>query len=205
MARVLVVDDEADIRDLVRLNLELDGHDVVTARDGQEGLDRMHSDHPDVVLLDVMMPGLDGWEVLGRIKGETDPAFAEIPVVMLTARAGDMDRIRGGIEGAVRYVTKPFDVDDLRAEIADALDGDPEPLKRKAAQHAALEHLARIEKGDAGDAAPQARPRLTRFESSSAPAPAIAKRPRAAPAATSTLSPKQIELLTKVGGTPTVR
>ena len=205
MATVLVVDDEADIRDLVRLNLELDGHHVLTARDGAEALDLARQHHPDVMLLDVMMPGLDGWEVLRQIKATQDREVGEIPVVMLTARAGDLDRIRGGIEGAVRYVTKPFDVDELRAEVTGALEGDPEPLKRKAAQHAALEQLARLEKGDRGEARPQARPRLTRFEAPSAPMSTPQKRPVAAPPATTTLSSKQVELLTMVGTTPTVR
>jgi CheY-like chemotaxis protein len=205
MATVLVVDDEAGIRDLVRLNLELDGHLVVTAGNGPECLAAVRRTHPDVIFLDVMMPGLDGWQVLGRLKSDEDPGLSSIPVVMLTARTGDMDRIRGGIEGAVRYITKPFSADELRAEVDEALDGSPEPVKRKAAQHAALEHLARLEKGDGAGMSAAARPRITRFESAVAAAPSPPKRPRPVSPALATLSAKQIELLKAVASTATVR
>jgi CheY-like chemotaxis protein len=83
MATVLVVDDEADIRDLVKINLEIDGHDVLVAASGPEALALVSSRTPDLIILDVMMEGLDGWEVLGRIKADALPARAQIPVLML--------------------------------------------------------------------------------------------------------------------------
>src|SRR3954470_1581283 len=165
MATVLVVDDESDIRELVRINLELDGHAVLTAPDGAKALELARQKTPDLILLDVMMPGLDGWEVLSRLKADSEVALSNIPVLMLTARSDDMDRIRGGIEGAIRYITKPFSVYDLRDAVTAALEGEPEPVKRRHAQHPPLERLARLEKGDgeeAGRGPP--RPRLTRFE-----------------------------------------
>ncbi|MGH9179321.1 MAG: response regulator transcription factor, partial [Acidimicrobiales bacterium] len=161
MARVLVVDDEADIRGLVRLSLELDGHEVQEAVDGLDALLALDTGAPDVVVLDVSMPRLDGWGVLARLKGSA--ALAAVPVVMLTALSGDMDKIRGGVEGAVRYVTKPFDPDVLRAEVRQVL-AEPEPAQRRRAAQEAMERLAVLEKGDgAGARAPAPRPRLTRL------------------------------------------
>ncbi|MDQ1397965.1 MAG: two-component system, OmpR family, alkaline phosphatase synthesis response regulator PhoP [Acidimicrobiaceae bacterium] len=208
MSTVLVVDDESDIRELVRINLELDGHRVLLAADGPDALSKVQDDTPDLILLDVMMPGLDGWEVLGQLKADPRQALSQIPVLMLTARSDDMDRIRGGIEGAIHYITKPFSVAALRGEVSKALEGDPEPVKRRQAQHAALERLARLEKGDASDDATRAaaaRPRLTRFESPTTPAPAAHSRPRPPAPGLSSLSSKQVELLSTVGSTPTVR
>lgn len=150
--RVLVVDDEEDIRYLVKVNLELDGHQVLTARDGAEALEMARQHRPDLMLLDLMMPNVDGWQVLETIKAETDVDIQHIPVLMLTAHDTTENRMRGGIEGAIRYMSKPFSPDALRREVQDALDGDPEPVKRRAAQMATLEELARAEKGQAAAA-----------------------------------------------------
>src|SRR5437016_11309498 len=106
MGRVLVVDDEPDILELVRLNLELEGHDVLLAPDGPTGLDIVRRELPDLVILDVMMPAMDGWEVLQQIKSDPDAGVSEVPVIMLTAKADDRDRVRGGIEGASRHSAK---------------------------------------------------------------------------------------------------
>jgi len=209
VASVLVVDDEEDIRELVRINLELDGHSVATAASGLEALKSLRDDLPDVVVLDVMMPDMDGWEVLSRIKADSSPEFSRVPVLMLTARTDDMDRIRGGIEGAIRYITKPFSLTDLRDEVRHALEGEPEPVKRRQAQTNALEQLARLEKGDSAAASPTAasspRPRLTKLEGApeaKAPAP----RPvRLQAEQLAGLSEKQYELLAAVAATPTVR
>src|SRR3954449_6947919 len=160
--RILVVDDEPDIRELVRMNLEIEGHDAVLVANGQSALDVLEQGGIDLVLLDVMMPGIDGWEVLRRVKAHPDASVSEVPIIMLTARADDLDQVKGGIEGAVRYITKPFSVADLRDQVLEALEGDPEPVQRRQAQHAALERLARLEKGESPDAAALARPRLTR-------------------------------------------
>src|SRR3954468_3386334 len=129
MATVLIVDDEADILELIKVNLELDGHRVLTALGGGEALVRVKEEVPDLILLDVMMPGVDGWHVLGQIKAETYIDVASVPVLMVTARAAQEDRIRGGIEGAIRYITKPFSPSELRDEVRDALDGDPQPIR----------------------------------------------------------------------------
>ena len=205
MATVLVVDDEADIRDIVRINLERDGHRVLTAAGGPEGLELLHRERPDLVILDVMMPGLDGWEVLTSIKGEAEHEISDVPVLMLTARSGDMDRIRGGIEGAIRYIQKPFSTIELREEVRVALEGDPEPVKRRQVQREALESLARLEKGEADTPGSSSgpRPRLTRLEH--APAPAEAAAPTTPAVDLGRLSPKQLELLQTVGDNDTVR
>lgn len=214
MALVLVVDDEADIRDLVRLNLELDGHDVEQAGDGAEALAAVADGlRPDLVLLDLMMPRLDGWEVLRRLKADADPDVASTPIVLLTARTGDLDRVRGGIEGALRYLTKPFDLGVLLGAVSDAIEAD-EAEARLAAQTSALQHLARLEKGeavepDAAAVSPGAgrRVRFSRLERQpDGPRPATAT---AVPAGVdldlSRLSAKQLEVLAAVGEHPTVR
>lgn len=167
MTTVLVADDEPDIRELVRLNLALDGHDVLLASNGNDAIGIAIGSRPDCVVLDVMMPGKDGWQVLEELKSFSDPAIAHIPVILLTARIRDVDRIRGGIEGAIRYLTKPFSPADLRREVDAALAGEPEPQKRRTAQARALEQLARLEDGrsDVPDQPPP-RPRLTRLQRS---------------------------------------
>jgi DNA-binding response OmpR family regulator len=205
MALVLVVDDEEDIRELVRINLELDGHTVQTASSGFEALEILADHSPDVVVLDVMMPGMDGWEVLSRIKGDPSPDRSGVPVLMLTARTDDMDRIRGGIEGAIRYITKPFSLSDLRDEVRYALEGEPEPVKRRKAQHGALEQLARLEKGDGAGESHSPRPRLTKLEGAPEAKQAPARPARLQAAQLSGLSEKQYELLSAVATTATVR
>ena len=106
MARVLVVDDEAPIRLLCRVNLEAEKMEVLEAGDGPTGLEMARKEHPDVILLDVMMPGLDGWRVAEELL--EDPATSSIPIVFLTARAELRDRARGLDLGGLDYVTKPF-------------------------------------------------------------------------------------------------
>jgi DNA-binding response OmpR family regulator len=109
--RVLVIDDEAPIRLLCRVNLEAEGMDVLEAADGTKGLDLAREEQPDVVLLDVMMPGLDGWRVAEELL--EDERTRRIPIVFLTARAEFRDRARGLDIGGVDYVTKPFNPLDL--------------------------------------------------------------------------------------------
>ena len=106
MTRVLVIDDEAPIRLLCRVNLEAEGMAVLEAADGPSGLSTARREHPDVILLDVMMPGLDGWRVAEELL--EDVATQEIPIVFLTARAEFRDRARGLDIGGVDYITKPF-------------------------------------------------------------------------------------------------
>ena len=144
MATVLAVDDEEDIRTIIKVNLEREGHRVLTADGGEQALELVRQEPPDVIVLDVMMPGTDGWEVLRQLKGQKQGS--DIPVLMLTARTTDEDRIRGGIEGAIRYLTKPFTPRALSDEVRRALEGEPEPVKRRKVQRESLTQLARLEK-----------------------------------------------------------
>jgi DNA-binding response OmpR family regulator len=111
-ARVLVIDDEPDIRTLLRTLLERAGYAVDEAADGLEGLQAFYRSSPDVVILDVAMPELDGWATLERIRDLSD-----VPVLMLTARAGELERVRGLNGGADDYVSKPFGRQELLARV----------------------------------------------------------------------------------------
>jgi DNA-binding response OmpR family regulator len=105
--KILVVDDEPGVVEIVRVNLQWEGYDVCEAFDGQEGWDKVRSEKPDLVILDVMMPQMSGLELLERIK--TAPPICDVPVIMLTVRAGDTDIIQGLEKGAVEYLIKPFE------------------------------------------------------------------------------------------------
>jgi CheY-like chemotaxis protein len=109
--RVLVVDDDDVIRQLITVNLELEGFDVIAAVDGQDALDKVKEARPDVVTLDVMMPRVDGWEAAARLRA--DPETAHVKVVLLSARAQEADIQRGERIGVDAYLTKPFDPDEL--------------------------------------------------------------------------------------------
>jgi DNA-binding response OmpR family regulator len=117
---VLVIDDEAPIRLLCRVNLEAEGMTVLEAADGPTGLEEARENTPDVVLLDVMMPGLDGWRVAEALL--QDDRTSEIPIIFLTARAEFRDRARGLDIGGVDYVTKPFNPLELAPLVRDLLD-----------------------------------------------------------------------------------
>ncbi len=127
--RVLVVDDEPDVLLLCRVNLEVEGYDVATAPDGEAGLEACRELKPDVVLLDVMMPKMDGWQVLEAIKEDDD--LAHIPVVMLTAKVQEQDQIRGWSTGAADYITKPFSPLALSQVLENVLSNDPEEEERR--------------------------------------------------------------------------
>jgi two-component system, OmpR family, phosphate regulon response regulator PhoB len=118
--KVLVVDDEAPIRLLCRVNLEAEGMSVLEAADGASGLDLARGEQPDVVLLDVMMPGLDGWRVAEELL--EDERTNGIPIIFLTARAEFRDRARGLDIGGVDYVTKPFNPLELAQLVRDLLE-----------------------------------------------------------------------------------
>ena len=130
--RVLVIDDEPPIRLLCRVNLEAEGMEVLEAGDGPSGLETARAERPDVVLLDVMMPGLDGWRVAEELLD--DDRTAAIPIVFLTARAELRDRARGLDLGGLDYVTKPFNPVELapliRELIARVEGGEREELRR---------------------------------------------------------------------------
>ncbi len=115
LGRVLVVDDDDVIRQLITVNLELEGFEVMTAVDGQDCLDKVKAAMPDVITLDIMMPRLDGWEAASRLRA--DPATAGIKVVLLSARAQEADLQRGSRIGVDAYLTKPFDPDELIATV----------------------------------------------------------------------------------------
>ncbi len=109
--KILVVDDEENIRKLVHYNLILDGYDVIMAVDGKEGLEKAIQEKPDLILLDIMMPEMDGLEVCSRLK--KNPETRDIPIFMLSAK-GQMQDLEDAFEmGADNYITKPFDVDKL--------------------------------------------------------------------------------------------
>ncbi|WP_048194807.1 response regulator [Methanococcoides methylutens] len=117
--KILIVDDEPDAVMATRRALEADGYNVIDAGDGAMAFDLLRSDIPDVILLDVMMPDMDGFEVCKRLK--EDPAYRNIPVIMLTAK-GEIDDKVGGLDiGADDYVTKPFNLKELKARIKTVL------------------------------------------------------------------------------------
>jgi DNA-binding response OmpR family regulator len=146
-AHVLVVDDERDLAELVRINLELTGFEVSTATDGAAALETIRARRPDLVLLDIMMPVLDGWGVLAVL--QADDELADLPVVMLTALAGERDVIRGHLSGAVRYLTKPFDLPSLLGTIEETLlpETDERRRMRREQLRRFLERLAELETG----------------------------------------------------------
>jgi DNA-binding response OmpR family regulator len=119
MTRVLVIDDEAPIRLLCRVNLEAEKMEVLEAADGPAGLEQARAAKPDVILLDVMMPGLDGWQVAEQLL--EDDRTRSIPIVFLTARAEFRDRARGLDLGGIDYVTKPFNPLELAPLVEDML------------------------------------------------------------------------------------
>jgi len=110
---VLVADDDAPIHRLVRTKLQADGYGVVTAVNGAEAVELVEREHPDVVVLDIMMPVMDGLEAMQRIREGSN-----VPIILLTARSGPTDKIRGLDSGADDYVTKPFNPDELAARVA---------------------------------------------------------------------------------------
>ncbi len=107
MTKIMVVDDEPDLLEVVKLILESDGYQVVTANSGQEALSIIEKEMPDLVLLDIIMPKMDGWEVFSRIKG--NPRTHDIPVIMLTAKDQRIDKLIGlHVVRVDDYITKPF-------------------------------------------------------------------------------------------------
>ncbi len=115
MKKILVVDDEDDILHFLELVLREKGYDVVTASGGHEALTKAQLERPDLVLLDIMMPQMDGWEVLKLLR--VDEETADIPVAMLSARTEAKDRVQGLQEGAIDYICKPFSLQELLGKI----------------------------------------------------------------------------------------
>ncbi len=113
--KILIVDDEKDIVDLVAYNLEKEGYEILKAFDGEKALALVRTKRPDLVVLDLMLPGIQGLEVCRRLR--RDPSTAQVPIIMLTAKGDEVDRVLGLEIGADDYVTKPFSVKELTARI----------------------------------------------------------------------------------------
>jgi len=120
MAQILVVDDEPHVVKMLDFKLKILGHEVITARDGDEALREVETKKPDLVLLDIMMPGMDGYQLLRKLKASEH--YRDIPVVMLTAKGQEKDIVHGFDTGADDYVVKPFGFPELIARINRALD-----------------------------------------------------------------------------------
>ena len=110
--KILIVEDEANIRELLRLYLEREGYTVLEAENGVEGIKKWKSDKPDMLLLDVMMPVMDGWEVCREIRAESD-----VPIIMLTAKGETADRVSGLEMGADDYIVKPLEMPEVIARV----------------------------------------------------------------------------------------
>ncbi len=111
--KILVVDDEADVAKLLKIRLEGHQFEVVLASDGNEGLDKAEAEKPDLILLDVMMPTMDGYTFVREMK--SNPNTKDIPIIVLTAKPGMKDLFE--MEGARDYITKPYEIDDLLSKI----------------------------------------------------------------------------------------
>ena len=112
---VMVIEDEKEIRDLVRYNLEKAGYRVAAAGDGETGLQQLFAARPDALVLDLMLPGMNGLEILREVRGE--PVTHDLPVLVLTARSAEMDKLLGFEQGADDYLTKPFSPRELVARV----------------------------------------------------------------------------------------
>ena len=116
--KIMIVDDEEDIRISVGQILEVSGYEVIKAEDGNDCLEKLQNETPDLVVLDIMMPGMNGWDVAAKIK--ENPKLSEIPIVFLTAKGDDMSIGMGGL-ASEDYVVKPFDIIDLKNRIEQVL------------------------------------------------------------------------------------
>lgn len=140
-ATILVIDDEPDVRTLCRVNLEWKGYKVVEASNGSDAFQRLNEGRPDLILLDLMMPQMDGWEVMRRLK--EDESTASIPVILLTARADDDSQLKALDEGVLDYITKPFNPLSLVKFVERILKGrDPEEELRR--RNEIVQQLQRI-------------------------------------------------------------
>jgi DNA-binding response OmpR family regulator len=125
MAKILVAEDEKQIADMIAFKLTNRGHEVIRAQDGEQAMELAKRDMPDLIMLDAMMPGIGGFEVLRRLKA--DPALRSVPVIMVTAKGHERDVLSGLRGGAVDYVVKPFSLKELAARVELALGKEPPP------------------------------------------------------------------------------
>ena len=137
--RILVADDEPDMLELLRVNLEVEGHVVLLAADGNEALSLAMSGHPDLIVLDVMMPGMDGLEVLRTLRSQ--PGGSEMAIVLLSARGSDPEIFEGWQSGANYYITKPFDIQEL-LDFIEQVEAQPENLAAGGAAEAVEDPVA---------------------------------------------------------------
>jgi DNA-binding response OmpR family regulator len=117
--RILIVDDEKDLVDILKARLEIEGYEVLTAYDGQEGLEKAQEEKPDLILLDIMMPKMNGYQVCRLLK--FDDEYKRIPIVIITARGQEQDKSTGEEVGANEYITKPFENGVLLAKIKELI------------------------------------------------------------------------------------
>lgn len=117
--RILIVEDERDLVEILTFRLQSAGYDVIAAYDGQEGLDRARTEKPSLIILDLMLPKIDGYKVCGMLK--FDARFKKIPIILFTARAQEADKKMGMEVGADAYITKPFEPTALLANIKELL------------------------------------------------------------------------------------
>ena len=118
--KILIIDDEKDMVDILNTILQHDGYEVVTAYDGEEGLQRVKESTPDLIITDIMMPRMDGFTFAQKIK--EDPSTSGIPIIMLTAKDQAVDRYKGLSLGIAAYIVKLFDLDELRDTVKDVLE-----------------------------------------------------------------------------------
>jgi DNA-binding response OmpR family regulator len=117
--KILVIDDERQMVDMLKMRLEANNYEVLAAYDGRAGLEKAKSEKPDLIILDLMLPGMDGYKVSGLLKADT--RYSGIPVIMFTARARESDREMGKTAGADAYITKPFEPQALLGKIRELL------------------------------------------------------------------------------------
>lgn len=121
--KILVIDDESELVGMLSIRLEANNYQVITALDGREGLDKARAEGPDLIILDLMLPGLDGYQVCRALK--SDDKYKQIPIVIFTARAQESDIKAGNEAGADAYITKPFEPGILLAKVSQLLDKAP--------------------------------------------------------------------------------
>ena len=128
MARIYVADDDADLRNILTFALQEEGHEVLVAQDGEEAMEHILDEPPDLLILDIEMPRMDGLQVLEAL--DTYALKRTVKVLVLTARGSEEDRIRGLQEGADRYLGKPFESSELAEAVREVLEASPEELSR---------------------------------------------------------------------------